>query len=77
MSFVDILWGFEVTGGIDQYEPLTILNVSRAGLARRAGLRVGDIITQINDVPAENLTLMEAQRLIRESGKYVRIYVRG
>lgn len=27
MSFFDVLWGFEVTGGSDQYEPLTILNV--------------------------------------------------
>ncbi|XP_055381015.1 PDZ and LIM domain protein 3 [Condylostylus longicornis] len=77
MSFVDILWGMEVTGGIDQFEPLTIVNVTRAGLARRAGMRVGDVITAINDTPAEELTLMEAQRLIRESGKYVRIYVRG
>lgn len=28
MSFVDTLWGFEVTGGYDQYEPLTVLAVS-------------------------------------------------
>lgn len=28
MSFVDVLWGFEVTGGYDQWEPLTIINVS-------------------------------------------------
>lgn len=27
MTFVDHYWGFEVTGGIDQYEPLTILDV--------------------------------------------------
>lgn len=27
MSFIDVLWGFEVTGGSDQYEPLTILDV--------------------------------------------------
>lgn len=28
MSFVNYLWGFEVTGGTNQYEPLTIINVS-------------------------------------------------
>ena len=28
MSFIDPLWGFEVTGGYDQYEPLTIIAVS-------------------------------------------------
>lgn len=77
MSFVDVLWGIEVTGGIDQYEPLTVINVTRSGLARRAGIRIGDIITQINNTPATDLTLYEAQMLIRESGKYVRIYVRG
>lgn len=27
MSFIDHLWGFEVTGGVDQNEPLTILDV--------------------------------------------------
>lgn len=28
MSFVNYLWGFEVTGGYDQWEPLTIVDVS-------------------------------------------------
>lgn len=27
MSFTDTLWGFEVTGGYDQYEPLTVIAV--------------------------------------------------
>lgn len=27
MSFFDILWGFEVTGGSDQFESLTIIDV--------------------------------------------------
>lgn len=77
MSFVDILWGIEVTGGIDQFEPLTVIGVKRSGYARRAGIRVNDIITRINETIAKTLTLQEAQLLIRESGKYVRIYVTG
>lgn len=77
MSFYDILWGFEVTGGIDQFEPLTVIAVTRTGLARRAGIRVGDRITQINETPADGLTFTEAQKLIRKSGRYVRIYVKG
>lgn len=28
MTFIDALWGFEVTGGSDQYEPLTVLDVT-------------------------------------------------
>ncbi|XP_019556187.1 uncharacterized protein LOC109425389 isoform X1 [Aedes albopictus] len=77
MSFVDNLWGFEVTGGIDQYEPLTVIMVKREGLARRAGIRVNDVITKINDTNAEKLTLGQAQELIAESGRTVKIFVRG
>ncbi|XP_049531882.1 golgin subfamily A member 6-like protein 22 isoform X1 [Anopheles darlingi] len=77
MSFVDNLWGFEVTGGIDQFEPLTVISVKREGLARRAGIRVNDIITKINDSPADKLTLAQAQELIAESGRTVKIFVSG
>lgn len=77
MSFVDNLWGFEVTGGVDQYEPLTVITVKREGLARRAGIRVNDVITKINDTSAEKLTLAQAQELIAESGRTVKIFVRG
>lgn len=77
MSFVDNLWGFEVTGGVDQYEPLTVIMVKREGLARRAGIRVNDVITKINETSAEKLTLAQAQELIAESGRTVKIFVRG
>lgn len=77
MTFVDNLWGFEVTGGRDQYEYLTIISVKRTGLARRAGMRVGDKISTINDIDADHLTLREAQELISKSGRQVKIVVRG
>lgn len=77
MSFYDAMWGMEVTGGIDQFEPLTIVNVSPTGLAKRGGMRVGDEITMINDVPALELTFNEALLLFRSSSRYVRVYVRG
>ncbi|TMW41523.1 hypothetical protein DOY81_013397 [Sarcophaga bullata] len=62
MSFVDSMWGIEVTGGVDQFEPLTIVNVTPTGLARRAAL---------------DLTFNEALELFRKTGRYVRVYVRG
>ncbi|XP_058462350.1 uncharacterized protein LOC131437177 isoform X2 [Malaya genurostris] len=77
MSFVDNLWGFEVTGGTDQFEPLTVITVKREGLARRAGIRVNDVITKINDTYADKLTLAQAQELIAESGRTVKIFVSG
>ncbi|XP_055313337.1 uncharacterized protein LOC129574844 isoform X2 [Sitodiplosis mosellana] len=77
MSFIDVLWGFEVTGGFDQYEPLTVIDVRRSGYAFRAGIRKGDYIIRINKVYTDDMTLIEAQRLIRKSGKNLRIFVRG
>lgn len=77
MSFVDSRWGIEVTGGIDQFEPLTIINVTPTGMARSAGMRVGDEITQINNTPALELTFKEALELFRKNRRYVRVYVRG
>uniref|UniRef100_A0A1B0CBR0 PDZ domain-containing protein n=1 Tax=Lutzomyia longipalpis TaxID=7200 RepID=A0A1B0CBR0_LUTLO len=77
MSFVDYLWGIEVTGGVDQYEPLTIISVRQGGLAHKAGIQVNDTIMKINNTSADKLTLMEAQQLIRKSGRSVRIIVQG
>lgn len=77
MSFYDCMWGMEVSGGVDQFEPLTIVSVSATGLAKRAGMRVGDEITQINDVPALEMTFNEALDMFRKNKRYVRVYVRG
>lgn len=53
------------------------MQLRKEGKAIEAGMRVNDIILQINDTPADNLTLMEACELIRESGRHLRIYVKG
>jgi C-terminal processing protease CtpA/Prc len=77
MSFIDKLWGFEVTGGADQGQPLTISAIKRDGLAQRAGMRVADQILRINDIECNNMSLQEAQLMISQSGRYVRIAVFG
>ncbi|XP_031624477.1 uncharacterized protein LOC116341506 [Contarinia nasturtii] len=77
MSFVDILWGFEVTGGSDQFEALTVIDVRRSGYAFRAGIRKNDIIFRINNVFTDDMTLLEAQKMIKKSGKHLRIFVKG
>jgi C-terminal processing protease CtpA/Prc len=77
MSFIDKLWGFEVTGGADQGQRLTISAIKRDGLAQRAGMRVADQILRINEIDATSMSLQEAQLLISQSGRYVRIAVFG
>lgn len=77
MSFVDNLWSIEISGGADQLTPLTVVGVKKNGLARRAGIKVGDIITHINNSPADNLTLIDAQLEIQESGRSLKLTVKG
>lgn len=77
MSFIDFLWGFEVTGGSDQFENLTVIEVRRSGYAFRAGIRKNDIIIRINNIFTDDMTLYEAQNLIAKSGKSLQIFVRG
>lgn len=51
--------------------------VNRSGYAKRAGICLNDRIIRINDTYTDFLTLKEAQLLIRQSGKHVKIYVQG
>lgn len=41
------------------------------------GIRVGDYIVKINDTPADTLTLFEAQTEIQESGRHLKLFVKG
>jgi S1-C subfamily serine protease len=77
MSFVDNLWSMEVSGGCDQSQPLTVIAVKRNGLARRAGIKVGDVITHINGTAVNNMTLLDAQLEIHDSGKSLKLTVKG
>lgn len=76
-SFVDKLWSFEIAGGKDQNAPLTVINVKKNGLAKRSGIKVGDEIMYINNMPTDNMTLLDAQMEIQESGRSLKIIVRG
>lgn len=54
-----------------------LFQVRRSGYAFRAGIRKGDTIYRINNTYTDDLTLQEAQRIIRKSGKELRIFVTG
>lgn len=53
------------------------IQVRRSGYAYRAGIRKDDIIFRINNIYTDDMTLIEAQKLIKNSGKNVQIFVRG
>lgn len=75
MSFVDKLWSMEISGGFES-SPLTVIGVKKNGLARRAGIKVGDIISHINNIPTNKMTLNDAQLEIQESGKSLKLTVK-
>jgi len=75
MSFVDKLWSMEISGGFES-SPLTVIAVKKNGLAKRAGIKVGDIISHINNIPTNKMTLNDAQLEIQESGKSLKLTVK-
>ncbi|XP_070493550.1 uncharacterized protein [Chironomus tepperi] len=76
MSFVDKLWSMEISGGFES-SPLTVIAVKKNGLAKRAGIKVGDIISHINNIPTDRMTLNDAQLEIQESGKSLKLTVKS
>lgn len=75
MSFVDKLWSMEIGGGFES-SPLTVIAVKKNGLAKRAGIKVGDIISHINNISTDKMTLNDAQLEIQESGKSLKLTVK-
>ncbi|CAG9804020.1 unnamed protein product [Chironomus riparius] len=76
MSFVDKLWSMEISGGFES-SPLVVIGVKKNGLAKRAGIKVGDIISHINNIPTNKMTLNDAQLEIQESGKSLKLTVKS
>lgn len=73
----DSKWGFLITGGAEFHMPLTVFQVTADGVADKAGIRLGDIILEINEADASHLTLAEAHKIIEDSGKKVQFLVKG
>ncbi|VDI71896.1 Hypothetical predicted protein [Mytilus galloprovincialis] len=63
-----VQWGFRMNGGRDQGSILYIQKLSRNGVGDRSGLRPGDGILKINNVPATYLDHEQAKMEIIRSG---------
>ncbi|XP_034129921.1 nucleolin isoform X2 [Drosophila guanche] len=73
----DTKWGFLVTGGAEFHMPLTVFQVTPDGLADKAGIRLGDIILQINEEDATQLTLNQAHEKINATPKKIHFLLRN
>ncbi|XP_002732255.2 uncharacterized protein LOC100378508 [Saccoglossus kowalevskii] len=58
-------WGFRLTGGKENNQPLIISRTTAGGKAVKADIRPDDILTAINGEPTFDMTLARAQEKIR------------
>ncbi|XP_020893814.1 PDZ and LIM domain protein 7 isoform X2 [Exaiptasia diaphana] len=61
-------WGFRLTGGKDFCSPLTVSKITPGGKASYNGLREGDTIVSINYEDTRNMSHMDAQDAIKNTG---------
>ncbi|XP_037954853.1 PDZ and LIM domain protein 7-like [Teleopsis dalmanni] len=73
----DSKWGFLITGGAEFHMPLTVFQVTPDGLADKSGIRLGDIILEINEEDATQLTLAQAHEKIDAAGKKIHFLVKS
>ncbi|XP_049309203.1 uncharacterized protein LOC105223364 isoform X4 [Bactrocera dorsalis] len=73
----DPKWGFLITGGAEFHMPLTVFQVTPDGLADKGGIRLGDIILEINEEDATELTLTQAHEKIAACGKKIHFLVKN
>uniref|UniRef100_A0A1A9V261 PDZ domain-containing protein n=1 Tax=Glossina austeni TaxID=7395 RepID=A0A1A9V261_GLOAU len=72
----DSKWGFLITGGAEFHMPLTVFQVTTGGLADQGGIRLGDIILEINEEDATQLSLAQAHEKIDAAGKKIHFLVK-
>ncbi|KAH8297482.1 hypothetical protein KR044_012738 [Drosophila immigrans] len=73
----DTKWGFLITGGAEFHMPLTVFQVTPDGIADKSGVRLGDIILEINEEDASQLTLAQAYERINATPKKVQFLMRN
>jgi len=61
-------WGFRLSGGKDQGQPLTISQVTKDSLTYKAGLMANDFMISIAEQEVFGMTHAEAERMIQLAG---------
>jgi len=61
-------WGFRLSGGKDQGQPLSISQVTEGSLTCEAGLKANDFLISIAGTEVFDMTHEEAERTIQEAG---------
>ena len=68
--------GFDIIGTGDFYEKIEVVNVIEKSPAYNSGLRIGDIIVQINGLSGKALTVNDLNTILRaRPGKIIRLII--
>ncbi|XP_073992505.1 uncharacterized protein isoform X2 [Rhodnius prolixus] len=68
-------WGFRVTGGYDFGTPLSVVKVTGGSIAAHSGVKVGDIIVEINGQSTKHFIHTDAQNFIGISGNHLTLTI--
>jgi len=63
-------WGFRLSGGKDQGQPLSISQVTEGSLTHKAGLLANDFLISIAHNEVHDMTHEEAEKTIQEAGDH-------
>ncbi|KAK7111286.1 synaptopodin 2-like protein [Littorina saxatilis] len=69
-------WGFRMMGGLDQASCLYIAKVNQRSLGQRFGLRPGDAVMRIGQVPATHLNHDAAKAEILRAGNELHFLIK-
>ncbi|KAK9498960.1 hypothetical protein O3M35_003493 [Rhynocoris fuscipes] len=68
-------WGFRLTGGYDFGTPLSVIKVTGGSIAALSGVKVGDIVIEINGQSTKHFIHKDAQNFIGISGNHLTLTV--
>merc|ERR1712212_50911 len=68
-------WGLRLQGGVDVQKALAIINVADGSPSEMSGLKIGDVLLQINGQDCSMMTHKAAQDAIVGSGDRVELLV--
>ncbi|XP_053681738.1 uncharacterized protein LOC128732499 [Sabethes cyaneus] len=61
-------FGFKLVGGADFDVPLQVVKIVPGSIAEELGIRVGDVVARINEIPTNNLSYYDAHQLLACAG---------
>ncbi|XP_063934575.1 golgin subfamily A member 6-like protein 22 isoform X2 [Zophobas morio] len=70
------VWGFRLTGGAEYDVPFVVLHVADGSIADKGGLKINDVIVNVNGISTIELTHNETHNLLLTAGNSLKLVIR-